>query len=344
MAELEERTEQATPRRREKAREKGQVARSRELTTMAGAAGTILLFYFAGDSFVTRVSELMGRLLGLQCGREPLAVMKSAASELFLLLMPILGMSFTLALAAGFAQGGIVFKAPALELDKISPIAGFRRLFSISGLGEFVKSLLKLAVGGVVSYFLVKKAIVIVPLTAAMDLTEIRKVAANLISKSVLSIFMTFLVIALADYIYQRWKHERSLRMTKEEIREEFKESEGDPHIKSRIRSLQREMARRRMMQEVPKATVVITNPTHLAVALSYKNDEMSAPKIVAKGAGIIAEKMRETARKHGVPLVEDKPLARALYKLDINSLIPEELYKAVAKILAYVYKLRGAA
>jgi flagellar biosynthetic protein FlhB len=137
---------------------------------------------------------------------------------------------------------------------------------------------------------------------------------------------------------------ERSIRMTKEEIRQEFKESEGDPLIKSRVRSLQKEMARRRMMQELPKATVVITNPTHLAVALRYTRDEMSAPKVIAKGAGFIAERIKEVAREHGIPLVEDKPLARALSKLKVGSFIPEELYRAVARILAYIYTLKGAA
>jgi flagellar biosynthetic protein FlhB len=150
--------------------------------------------------------------------------------------------------------------------------------------------------------------------------------------------------MAAMDYLVQMWRFERSMLMTKEELRQEHRETEGDPILKSRVKSIQREMARKRMMQEVPKATVVITNPTHLAVALTYEPGGQGAPRVVAKGAGIIAENIRELAKKHGVPLVEDKPLARALFKLKLDATIPEDLYRAVAKILAYIYKLRGAA
>jgi flagellar biosynthetic protein FlhB len=154
--------------------------------------------------------------------------------------------------------------------------------------------------------------------------------------------FSYYLVVAIVGYFLEKWQHERSLKMTKQEVKEENKETEGDPLIKSRIRSAQREAARRRMMQEVPNAAVVITNPQHLAVAIKYDDQKMFAPQIVAKGAGIIAAKIKEIAGEHGVPIVEDKPLARALYRLELNSYIPEKLYVAVAKILAYIYKLKG--
>jgi flagellar biosynthetic protein FlhB len=186
--------------------------------------------------------------------------------------------------------------------------------------------------------------LLILPQTSAMDLNQILPVSVELIAQAVLYGLGAFFVIAGVDYFVQRWRFERSIRMTKGEIRQEHRETEGDPQIRSRIRSIQKEMARRRMMQEVPKATVVITDPTHLAVALKYERGGMTAPRVIAKGAGVIAENIRELARKHGVPLVEDKPLARALYKLKLDSTIPEELYRAVAKILAYLYKLKGAA
>jgi len=178
----------------------------------------------------------------------------------------------------------------------------------------------------------------------AMDLPDIQSLAFGLTGKTVAYAFTTYFVLALADYLYERWKFERSIRMSKEEIREEFRESEGDPHIKAKIKSLRKEVARRRMMEAVPKATVVITNPTHIAVALQYKKNEASAPKVIAKGKGYMAEKIRSLARKHGIPIMEDKPLARALFKVKLDSFIPGELYKAVARILAYIYKLRGAA
>jgi flagellar biosynthetic protein FlhB len=160
------------------------------------------------------------------------------------------------------------------------------------------------------------------------------------IARVVLVVFIVFLALALIDYLIERWRFERSIKMTRYELKEEMKEHEGDPLVKSRIKSIQRELARKRMMQEVPKATVVITNPAHLAVALMYRKNETPAPKVIAKGAGLVADKIKEIARKHSIPIVEDKPLAQALYKLEIGSTIPEELYRAVARILAYLYRI----
>lgn len=154
--------------------------------------------------------------------------------------------------------------------------------------------------------------------------------------------FLVSFVIALVSFIIEKYRFEESIKMSKQEIKEEHKDTEGDPKVKSKIRGIQREIARRRMMSQVPKATVVITNPTHLAIAILYKEGELGAPKIVAKGSGFVAEKIRELARKHKVPVVEDKPLARLLFKLEIDTYIPQELYKAVARILAYIYKLQG--
>jgi flagellar biosynthetic protein FlhB len=171
---------------------------------------------------------------------------------------------------------------------------------------------------------------------------ELIKVSSHLIMEAIVIAFFYFLAVAIVSYFIEKWQFEKSLRMSKQEIKEEQKETEGDPIIKARIRSIQREAAKNRMMKEVPQATVVITNPTHLAVALKYEDKKMFAPQVVAKGAGIIAAKIREIATENGVPIVEDKPLARSLYKLELNSFIPEELYVAVAKILAYIYKLKG--
>jgi flagellar biosynthetic protein FlhB len=344
MPEYEQKTEQATPRKRQKAREKGQVARSSEIISLAATAGIIFIFYFAGNTFIRDISVLTSRLLGLGYGRDPIAVMRLASVETFKMLMPFLGLAVSLALVSGAAQGGFLVSPPTLEMETLNPIKGFKRIFSMTGLAQFLKSLFKFSLGGVLFFFLVKKMLVILPFTAAMDVIQIKEVAGNLAAKSVISAFTLFFALAAIDYLYQKWSFERSLRMSKEEIKEEHRETEGDPLVKARIKSLQKEMARRRMMQEVPKATVVITNPTHVAVALRYKKDEMPAPKVIARGAGLVAEKIKETARKHRIPIVEDKPLARALYKLKINSVIPEELYRAVAKILAYIYQLRGVA
>lgn len=339
-----ERTEQATPRRRQKAKEQGQVARSRELISMSAMAGTILVFYFAGNLMMKNISTLTGRLLSLHYGREPMTVMRYASTDALWILLPFLGVAAIFSLFAGIAQGGFFLKPLNVEIERVNPVSGFKRLFSRQGLVELLKSLLKFIVGGVIFYIVIKKTIVHLPFTTAMDFREMQNTAIGLIFKALLYSFGIFFVLAVIDYIYERWKFERSIRMTREEIKQETKETEGDPLIRSRIKSIQREMARKRMMQEVPKATVVITNPTHIAVALKYKDRDMSAPMVVAKGAGFMAEKIKEKAREHGIPVVEDKPLARQLYKVKIGSYIPVELYKAVAKILAYIYRLKGVA
>lgn len=344
MAEAEDRTEKATDRRRQKAREEGQVAKSRELISMAVLGGILLVFYFGGKVFMQRLSELTGRLLSLQYGRDPLTVMRAATVEMVLILLPFFGVAVIFALAANVAQGGFIVRPLKFEVAKLNPLSGLKRMFSLTGLVELPKSAFKFVVGIVLLYYIIKKMLPDLPATMDMDIVNIQGVTYELVSRAVIYAFLTFLIIAAVDYSFEWWRFERSIRMSKEEIKQESRETEGDPMIKSRIRSLQKEMARKRMMQEVPKATVVITNPTHFAVALLYKKEETSAPKIIAKGAGVVAAKIREVAVQHRVPLVEDKPLARALYKLDLNSYIPEELYKAVAKILAYIYKLKGAA
>ncbi|MEW6417081.1 MAG: flagellar biosynthesis protein FlhB [Nitrospirota bacterium] len=344
MAGFEERTEQATPRRQQKAKEKGQVARSRELISMSATGGIILMFYFSGSSFIVNMSELMRKLLNLQYGSNPAFAMRFAASEMFWILFPFLGIAFAFAVLTGVLQGGFILKPLSLETERLNPINGFKRLFSRYGIVEFLKSLLKFAVGGFIFYLIIKSLIAILPFTQAMDIREIMRVSGRLLFKAVIIIFMTFFIFAVMDYLYERWRFERSLKMTKHEVKEEYKETEGDPLVKSRVKSIQRELARRRMMQEVPKATVVITNPTHIAVALKYKKEEMSAPMVIAKGAGFVAEKIKEIARKNHIPIVEDKPLARALYKLNLDSFIPVDLYRAVAKILAYIYNVRGVA
>lgn len=343
MSEFDERTEKATPRRRQKAREKGQIARSREIISITVMAGIILIFYFAGDAFIKNLSTLMSNLLGLQYGRDPLAVLRFTFFEMPRLFGPFLGIVFIFAIMGSVVQGNLVIKPLDFDIQQFNPMNGLKRLFSLNGLVNFLISLCKFIFGGILIYYIFKKILFSLPYLSAMDIRQIQIVSGKLVAKSVLYAFGLFLVLAIVDFIYEKWRYERSLKMTKAEIKEEHRETEGDPLIKSKLRSLQKEIARQRMMQQVPKATVVITNPTHIAVALRYKSDEMKAPKIIAKGAGFIAEKIVMIAREHGVPIVEDKPLARALYKLKIDSFIPEELYRAVAKILAYIYKLRGS-
>jgi flagellar biosynthetic protein FlhB len=344
LADNDERTEQATPRRRQKAREQGQFARSRDLTSMAAMAGTLIAFSLAGPLLLDRILSLTAGFLRFRTAADPVDTMRYVSVETMRMMAPFLLGAAALSLAAAAAQSGFMVKPFSIELERLNPLSGLKRIFSFEGLGETIKSLLNFAIGGAVFYLVIRKAVAVVPAIAALELRELIAVSARMIGSSVMTIFIVLLVVAAADYLYERWKFERSIRMTREEIREEFRESEGDPQIKARVKSIQRDLARRRMMQEVPKATVVITNPTHLAVALLYNKDTTAAPKIVAKGAGHVAEAIRQVARRNGVPIVEDKPLARALFKRDIGSSIPRELYQAVAKVLAYIYKLRGTA
>ncbi|MBI4715206.1 MAG: flagellar biosynthesis protein FlhB [Nitrospirae bacterium] len=344
-----EKTEQATPRRRQEAREKGQVARSREIPSVAVlAAGTGALYVLlpslaGGISDLTREVFLAGETLRLDADTL-YPFLLQIVTRTAVMILPLMGIVAAAGAAANVFQFGILFSGQALkpQASRISPIKGFKRIFSLHSLVELVKSLLKIAVVGGVAYFLIRGEIGLLPSLVDMGVFQIVEYLTHLIFKLLLWTIVVLLFLAGLDFAFQKWEHERSLRMSKEEIREEHKRTEGDPMIKARIRALQREMARKRMMAAVPKADVVVTNPTHLAVALAYVHGKMRAPKVVAKGAGVLAAKIKAVAREHGVAVVEDKPLARILYKtVEIGQEIPAQLYKAVAEVLAYVYRLR---
>ncbi len=344
-----ERTERATPRKREEARKKGQVARSRELVSVAVLAACLICFHFQASGAVERLMNLMRSTfrrsvtVTLSTDSVP-AIFAQTVLEMIILLAPLF-LSIVLAgLAANALQVGFRITAEGVtpKLSKLSPFEGFKRLFALPSLMELVKSVIKLAIVGFVAYLAVKAEIPrLLPL---MD-QGAPAIAGFLgqVSFRILGAACVILAaLAVLDYAYQRWEHERKLRMSRQEIKEETKETEGDPLIKSRIRRIQHEMARRRMMAAVPKADVVITNPTHLAVALRYDPERMAAPTVVAKGEGFLAATIRKVAERHGVPVIENKPVAQVLYKMvDVSGAIPENLYRAVAEILAFVYRLR---
>ena len=311
---------------------------------MATMGGILFILYFTGTIFMRNISALTGKLLGLGYGTDAVTVMRSASLEMTWLLAPVFAAAVIFAVLSNVAQGGFLLKPLTFEASRLNPLSGWKNLFSISSLPGIFKSFVKFIIGCLLFYFVIKNIITALPQTAAMDIPDIQATAFTLTSRAVTYSFTTFFVLALADYFYERWRFERSIRMSQEEIKEEYRESEGDPIIKARIKSLQRETARRRMMEAVPKATVVITNPTHIAVALRYNREDSSAPRVVAKGKELVAERIKALARKHGVPLVEDRQLARALVNVKLDAVIPEELYRAVAKILAYIFKLRGVA
>lgn len=344
MADRHDHTEKATGRRRQQARDKGQVARSRDLVSMASTGGVILVITFWGSSALAHLSGVMRGFLSLRYGTELPTVIRVAGMETVLLLSPFLLVAVGLAIAANLVQGGMVIKPFELQPSRINPFEGAKRIFSATGIVELLKNLVKLTAGGYVAYIVLRKEIFLLPSLLQLEVAEIVRVSLSLLFKALLTGFGFFFVIAVLDHFVERWRFEKSLRMTKTEVKDEYKEVEGNPLVKSRIRSLMKEMARKRMMKDVPKATVVITNPVHLAVALRYDDKSMSAPRIVAKGADNLSEKIKEIARHHGVPIVEDKILARSLYKIDVGAYVPEELYRAVAGILAQVFsRFKGA-
>ncbi|HPJ93875.1 MAG TPA: flagellar biosynthesis protein FlhB [Deltaproteobacteria bacterium] len=346
-----ERSEQPSLKRLQEAREKGQVCKSPEVSTCFLFLGTIVAFYFYIPSVASKLGAIVGSYLGnasLWDGSQEsaLSIFHQAVLQLAILVLPILGVFLLIGLASNIMQIGFVFSAEPItpKLSKINPIKGFKtKFFSLKSLEQLIKTILILIVIAVVAYRAIKREIPVFPPLIDSDLSVILLTIFRSSMHLLWDFLWIFIMVAVADYVFQRWQHKKDLMMTKQEVKEEMKQLEGNPQIKSRIRSIQLHMARRRMMKEVPKADVVITNPTHLAVALQYERGKMVAPVVVAKGAGILAEKIKEIARTSHIPIVEDKPLARALYKtVEIGDIIPEKWYKAVAEILAYVYKLKA--
>lgn len=344
-----ERTEQATQKRIEQAREEGQISRSRELNTMAILMASVLCFLFMGqhlslslqglmrDNFVIDRQNIYNDLFAFS------AVIESGKNVL-LDFAPFLLILFLVAFFAPMLVGGWLFstKAVALKLDKMDPIKGLKRSFSMNSLMELLKALAK---------FILFTGIAVLMLW--QHLHELLSVGHNglehgLIDASNLILGIFFVVclgsilIAFVDVPFQLWNHSKQLKMTKQQLKDEMKETEGKPEVKAQIRSLQQELANRRMMEAVPDADVIITNPTHYAVALSYKPDEMDAPKLVAKGADLVAARIRNVGEEHKVMIFPAPMLARALYySTKINQDIPAGLYLAVAQVLAYVFQLR---
>ncbi len=348
MADRHEKTEKPTGKRRREAREKGQVARSGEVSSVAILMSGLIVFYFAGAGMVRDMGEIMrgfilesGRISFDQAGAYNL--LRKILIDIASLLWPILIIP-VVAIGANIMQVGILFTGESLKIDlaKLNPIEGIKRFFSLNALVELVKGMLKLLVIGYMAYRTIRGEMLRFGSLVDVDTNGILSYLGAASFRVFLMTSWVLIILAIIDYIYQRWEMERNLMMTKEEVKEELKDLEGNPLIKSRIRGLQREMARKRMMQEVPKATAIITNPTHIAVAIRYEQGRMRAPVVVAKGAGILAERIKEIAKEHDVPMVENKPLARILYRtVKIGREIPSSLYKAVAEVLAYVYSLK---
>jgi flagellar biosynthetic protein FlhB len=275
------------------------------------------------------------------------AMMSGGMVRLGLLMAPVILGIMVVGLASSYLQVGFVYSPEVLRpsFDKINPMQGIKKiLISRRSLMELAKSMIKVTIVGIVAFFGIKDVIAEAPTLVESDPSAVMGFLSSAAYSLGVKTGIAFLVLAVVDYFYQRFEHEKELRMSKEEVKEETKSTEGDPMVKGRIRTIQRRIAYRRMMQDVPKADVIVTNPTHLAVALKYSADDMRAPRVVAKGADFIALKIREIAAAHDVPIVEDKPLAQALYRsVDIGQEIPEKMFQAVAQLLAYIYRLKQA-
>lgn len=345
-----ERTEQATGKRIRESREKGQVCKSIEVSSAFLFLTIVISFYFYIPAVASKlgsvVSSYLGNLSMWDGSPEGLVdIFQHSVLQLAILVLPILAIFLAVGVASNILQIGFVFSGEPIipKLSKLNPLTGFKNKFmSAKSLEQLLKTLVILIIVAWVSYRAIKRELPVYPPLIGCDVSVIVLTYFRSAMRLLWDVLWVFILLGLADYGFQKWQHSQDLMMTKQETKEEFKQTEGNPLIKSRIRSIQLHMARRRMMREVPKANVVITNPTHLAVALQYERGKMVAPVVIAKGAGTVAQKIREVARASSVPIMEDKPLAQALYKsVDIGETIPETLYKAVAEILAYVYRLK---
>ncbi|NLJ74407.1 MAG: flagellar biosynthesis protein FlhB [Firmicutes bacterium] len=345
-----EKTEPATPRRREEARKKGQVAKSGEVGTAALVLGGFLALHLLGPMmfqhlqiivqyFLQAVGEWDGTVPGLQ------AMFVFALVQTAYIVSPIFLILLVIGLLSQVGQVGFFVSPESItpKFSRINPIEGFKRIFSKRAIVEFFKSFFKIFVIGYIVYRQIRSSMDWLPAVGLVELTHSTALIGETIYSLAIRIGVFLLVIASIDYLYQRWEFEKSIRMSKQEIREEYKQTEGDPLIRSKIRQRQRQIASQRMMQAVPTADVIVTNPTHYAVAIRYISSEMGAPQVVAKGMGIIAQRIKDIAREHDVTAVENPELARALYKTtEIGQEIPAELYPAVAEVLAFVYRLRN--
>ncbi len=349
MAEDAEKTEEATPHRLEEARSKGDVPQSRDFTSFLVLLGLAISTYFFSRFILNQTIDVIRRFLDLKefsvdTPKEFLSMFSVVIKDILYLVSPIFASAFIFAVGGCVSQFGFLVTGDKImpKFDKLNPLNGFKRIFSRDTLMEFIRSCLKIFVILGMLYLLLKGDFEKISQLGAAPIGFIFQYFIGLIAKIVFAILIFMAVLGIGDLAYQRWSYAERMKMSMEEIKEEMKQREGDPKIKSRIRQMQRERARSRMMEEVPKADVVVTNPTHVAVALKYKRGLMRAPIVVAKGAGLIALRIKEVAAVAQIPILERRELARYLYRnVEINEVIPDSLYTAVAEVLAYVYRMK---
>ena len=346
-------TEEASPHRLEEYRQKGMVAQSRELTALIALVAAACTVYVMGPGIGVDVMGLMREMfradtaakMNFQADGVVGGTLSKVLKSIVFAGAPVAVAGFIIGILGSFAQIGSIFSTDPItpDLSKVDPLSGLQKLFSMRVLIEGLRLVLKLAAVGAVLYILIKEEILLAPGRADLDFSGLLAMHGARASRFFTWLVGVLAVFAAADFGLQKWEFSKNVRMTKQEAKQEFKEREGDPQIKSRVRAVQREVARRRMMQAVKSADVIVTNPTHIAIAIQYDKENMAAPKVVAKGADHLAQKIKAVAAEAGVPLVENVPLARTLFKsVKIGQYVPRALYQAVAEVLAYVYRLRG--
>ena len=339
--EAEDRTEAPTPRRIEKAAEEGQVALSREAVGFVTLLAATLATSLALPTLGAGMFRSMRALLEADAGAEGFVLARALAASAALMLLPVLGATALAAILAGLAQTGLPRSTKPLRpsLARMNPVAAVKRILGPNGLAELARTLLKLGAVGFALWLAVDLSAL--PASLHRPIGTLLGAAAGGAARLMTAALLAFAALAALDILWVRWRHFRQLRMSREDIRDELKETEGDPTLKARRRSIQEGRARRRMLSAVPKAAVVITNPTHYAVALQYEQGQAAAPRLVAKGVDAMAARIRAAAEEHGVPIVSNPTLARALYRLEPDTEIPPEHWQAVAEIIAYVWRLK---
>ena len=348
-----EKTEEATSKHLKDARNEGQVAKSQELIT-----ATMLFIFFISlkvlsgyiANNILKSFHKAYRYISIYALDKPAvgnasAMIRQGMLDIFLTVIPIFAFAIVVAIVLNILQvkWNITTKPLHPKWSKLNPISGFKKLFSLSKLFELLKAVVKIAIIFYLAYDTLIDKVVILKILYDLDLLNAVLYISDLVIDLGIKISAVYLIIGLADYIYQKFKFKKDMKMTKEEVKDEYKQQEGDPKVKGKIKSKMRETSMRRMMQQMPDADVVITNPTHFACAIKYDKETASAPVLIAKGADHLARKLKEVAKEHNVPIVENKALARMLYyNVELDTEIPEELYQMTAEVLAYVYQLKN--
>lgn len=344
-----EKTEDPTPQRREDFRRRGQIAQSKEISAVLILLASLIAIWALSRFFLIQMYEVFTRSFSdfvVMSARQEdwFAALQFAGTKAALIILPLGALLWLIGVASSLVQVGFVSSEEALKFDlnRLNPVSGFQKIFSMRSLVEGIKSIFKVLIVSTIVYLVLSAEIYQIPNLMHFNVEQLFAYLGVITLKLVGGVVAFMGVLAAADYFFQWWELEKKMRMTKQEVKEEIKSREGDPMIRARIRKIQREMSQRRMMEDVKKADVIITNPTHIAVAIRYSAN-MVAPQVIAKGADSVAEKIKEVAREHKIPIMENKPLARTIFKtLKIGQAIPRELYTAVAEVLSYIYRLKN--